>query len=119
MDQEVNPSANNKKLNMDPLGQLKQIKDIIFGPEMDDLLGRIESLEEKLAVHEKHTGEELSKLTAELSQNLESTKEGLETRIEKVVASFEKKIEGLDQSRVKRKELGKLLVNLGEKFLKE
>lgn len=104
---------------MDPLGQLKQIKDIIFGPEMDDLVGRIVSLEEKLAAHEKNTGEELQKLSTDLGKSLEDTQASLTARIEKVVATFEQKTDRLDQSQVKRKELGKLLVNLGEKFLKE
>ena len=119
MDQEVHPSANNNKSNMDPLGQLKQIKDISFGPEMDDLVGRIASLEEKLATHEKHTGEELSKLSADLGKNIEDTQAALSAQIEKVVSTFEQKTDRLNQTQVKRKELGKLLVNLGEKFLKE
>lgn len=119
MDQDVNPSANNKKLNMDPLGQLKQIKDIIFGPEMDDLVGRIDSLEEKLAEYQKVTGEELTQMNTDFGKNLESTQANLEAQIEKAIEKFEKKTQSLDQSQVKRKELGKLLVNLGEKFLKE
>lgn len=104
---------------MDPLGQLKQIKEIIFGPEMDDLLSRIVSLEEKIAAHEKSSAEALDKLKLDAGKDLEKALAGIEDKLDKALKKMETKADQIESSQVKRKELGKLLVNLGEKFLKE
>ncbi|MEM6800915.1 MAG: hypothetical protein AAF696_05895, partial [Bacteroidota bacterium] len=65
-----NAKVNNKKSTMDPIGQLRQIKEIIFGPEMDEMLKRIEDLETKMEDHQKATSDKISKTKLSLGQNL-------------------------------------------------
>ncbi|MDW3650855.1 MAG: hypothetical protein R8P61_27510 [Bacteroidia bacterium] len=104
---------------MDSIGQLQQIKEIIFGGEMNDLLARIDSLEERLTAQEKNSAEEMAQIKADFKADLEKAQADFNTQIEKVLKQLDQKTEKLESTQVKRKELGKLLSNLGEKFLKE
>lgn len=104
---------------MDSIGQLQQIKEIIFGGEMNDLLARIESLEERISAQEKTSAEEMAQMKADFKADLEKAQADFNAQIAKVTKQLEQKTEKLESTKVQRKELGKLLANLGEKFLKE
>ena len=104
---------------MDPIGQLQQIKEIIFGGEMNDLLARIDSLEERISAQEKHSAEEMAQMKADFKADLEKAQADFNAQIEKVMKQLEQKTEKLESTKVQRKELGKLLANIGDKFLKD
>ena len=104
---------------MDPIGQLQQIKEIIFGGEMNDLLARIDSLEERISAQEKSSAEEMAQMKADFKADLEKAQAEFTAQIEKVMKQLEQKTEKLESTKVQRKELGKLLANIGDKFLKE
>jgi len=104
---------------MDPIGQLQQIKEIIFGGEMNDLLARIDSLEERISAQEKNSAEEMAQMKADFKADLEKAQADFNAQIEKVMKQLEQKTEKLESTKVQRKELGKLLANIGDKFLKE
>ncbi|MEL6254246.1 MAG: hypothetical protein AAFR87_19720 [Bacteroidota bacterium] len=104
---------------MDPIGQLQQIKEIIFGGEMNDLLARIDSLEERITAQEKSSAEEMAQMKADFKADLEKAQADFNAQIEKVMKQLEQKTETLESTKVQRKELGKLLANIGDKFLKE
>ena len=86
---------------------------------MNDLLARIESLEERISAQEKTSAEEMAQMKADFKADLEKAQADFNAQIAKVMKQLEQKTEKLESTQVKRKELGKLLANLGEKFLKE
>ncbi len=65
----------------DRLGNIEQIRDILFGPQIRDYEGRFRQLESKFANFEQEVGDRLSKLDEKLSGEIHTAVDSLEKKL--------------------------------------
>ena len=102
-----------------PIAQLEQIKDIIFGPEMEEMTANIADLQKDLVKQREDLEKRISALNAEMVESLVKLNDNLSDSMEKMSSEINNNIDQLKKDKTDRKELGKLLIQLGEQIMKE
>ena len=101
---------------MDSSSKIEAIKNLIFGEnivqydsEFDQIRKEIESKKSKLEDY-------IDEVRNELMQSIDSLSTDVNIRITDLEDNLQAKTDALTENKVDRKQLGKLLINLGEKI---
>ncbi len=103
----------------DSTNQLDAIKSIIFGAEMEKITGDLESLSTRHGQDVSELEEKLSKLEATFATDMKEMKQALLSELNTRFDSLQADLDKLAEGKADRKQLGALLVKLGEQLINE
>lgn len=100
----------------DSTSKIEAIKNLIFGENIAQYDNEFESLKRDLDKKKKVLEDYIDEVRNELMQSIDSLSTDVNIRITDLEDALNAKVESLGEKKVDRKELGKLLINLGEKI---
>ena len=112
-----------KKKNQEPLNdqenstsKIEAIKNLIFGDNIVQYDSEFETLKNDLQKKKEHLENYIDEVRNELMQSIDSLSTDVNIRITDLEDAINTKTDALSEKKVDRKELGKLLISLGEKI---
>ncbi len=115
MAKKTTPSPKKKK-EVDSTSKIEAIKNLIFGENIEQYEGEFHSLKRDIQKKKDQLEKYIDEVRAELMQSIDSLSTDVNIRITDLEDSLRDKTEQLTEDKVDRKELGKLLISLGEKL---
>lgn len=101
---------------MDSSSKIEAIKNLIFGENIQQYNSEFETLKNEIDKKKAHLENYIDEVRNELMQSIDSLSTDVNIRITDLEDSLQAKTEALSEEKVDRKELGKLLISLGEKI---
>lgn len=98
------------------VSKIEAIKNLIFGENIIQYDSEFETLKQDLDNKKKQLENYIDEVRNELMQSIDSIGTDVNIRITDLEDALNAKTEALSEKQVDRKELGKLLVSLGEKI---
>lgn len=92
------------------------IKNLILGETLQTYDSEFDKLKKDILKKKKVLDELVEEIRADLNTSLDSVSSDMNVRITELEKNLESKMEGLEDAAVNKKQLGKLLVQLGEKI---
>jgi hypothetical protein len=114
MAKKTTPKDNTEKL--DSSSKIEAIKNLIFGENIEQYDSEFTTLKKDLEKKKKILEDYIDEVRNELMQSIDSLSTDVNIRITDLEDSLNAKAEALTEQKVDRKELGKLLISLGEKI---
>jgi hypothetical protein len=102
----------------DPMNQLGAIQNIIMGPFMAEVNEKLRSIQEQLDRDRQYHEAERAALRQALTQELQQTVAQLSEQLRHQGEQTQARIETLSNEKTDRKELGQMLVDLGQSLLR-
>jgi uncharacterized protein YoxC len=96
--------------------KIEAIKNLIFGENIIQYDSEFETLKQDINDKKKQLENYIDEVRNELMQSIDSLSTDVNIRITDLEDALNAKTEALSENKVDRKELGKLLVSLGEKI---
>lgn len=103
----------------DPSTKIEAIKNLIFGENIQEYNSEFDNIKNDILAKKKALENLIEEVRSELIQNIDNLSTDLNIRITELETNIENKLDDLDEKKVDRRQLGQLLVNLGEKIGKE
>jgi len=100
----------------DPTSKIDAIKQLIFGENIQEYDSEFEAVKQDILSKKKQLEALIDDVKSELLQNIDNLSTDVNIRITEIEGSLNEKSEALDEKKVDRKQLGDLLVKLGEKI---
>jgi gas vesicle protein len=104
------------KGSMDSTSKIEAIKNLIFGENIEQYNSEFETLKKDLDKKKKALEGYIDEVREELMQSIDSLSTDVNIRITDLEDALNARAEALSEEKVDRKELGKLLISLGEKI---
>ena len=101
---------------MDSSSKIEAIKNLIFGENIQQYDSEFETLKSEIDKKKALLENYIDEVRNELMQSIDSLSTDVNIRITDLEDSLQAKTEALTEEKVDRKELGKLLISLGEKI---
>jgi len=101
---------------LDSNSKIEAIKNLIFGENIQEIDGEFNTLKKAVDTQKLHLENYIDEVRNELMQSIDSLSTDVNIRITDLEDALNAKTEALAESKVDRKQLGKLLINLGEKI---
>jgi hypothetical protein len=112
--------ADQANLNIaDPSTKIEAIKNLIFGENIQEYNSEFDKIKSDILAKKQALEHLIEEVRTELIQNIDNLSTDLNIRITELETNMENKLDDLDEKKVDRRQLGQLLVNLGEKIGKE
>ena len=108
------PKDNTEKL--DSSSKIEAIKNLIFGENIEQYNSEFDTLKKDLEKKKKVLEDYIDEVRNELMQSIDSLSTDVNIRITDLEDALNAKTESLTEQKIDRKELGKLLIDLGEKI---
>ena len=102
--------------SMDSSSKIEAIKNLIFGENIEQYDSEFDQLKKDLDKKKKALENYIDEVREELMQSIDSLSTDVNIRITDLEDSLNAKAEALSEEKVDRKQLGKLLISLGEKI---
>lgn len=103
----------------DPSTKIEAIKNLIFGENIQEYNSEFDNIKNDILAKKKALETLIEEVRSELIQNIDNLSTDLNIRITELESNIENKLDDLDEKKVDRRQLGQLLVSLGEKIGKE
>lgn len=103
----------------DPSTKIEAIKNLIFGENIQEYNSEFDNIKNDILAKKKALENLIEEVRSELIQNIDNLSTDLNIRITELESNMENKLDDLDEKKVDRRQLGQLLVSLGEKIGKE
>ena len=100
----------------DSSSKIEAIKNLIFGENIAQYNSEFETLKKEIDRQKVVLEEYIDQVRGELMQSIDSLSTDVNIRITDLEDSLNAKTEELSEEKVDRRELGKLLISLGEKI---
>lgn len=110
---QINPTIS------DPSTKIEAIKNLIFGENIQEYNSEFDNIKNDILAKKKALENLIEEVRSELIQNIDNLSTDLNIRITELESNIENKLDDLDEKKVDRRQLGQLLVSLGEKIGKE
>lgn len=107
---------NESNASLDSNSKIEAIKNLIFGENIQKIDGEFDTLKQAVDKQKAHLENYIDEVRNELMQSIDSLSTDVNIRITDLEDAINAKTEALDESKVDRKQLGQLLINLGEKI---
>lgn len=101
---------------VDPNSKIEAIKNLIFGENIQQYDTEFDALKKEIDKQKAQLQNYIDEVRGELMQSIDSLSTDINIRITDLEDTLNEKAEQLTESKVDRKELGGLLVSLGEKI---
>ncbi|MBL4664004.1 MAG: fructose 1,6-bisphosphatase [Flavobacteriaceae bacterium] len=105
-----------KSAPIDSNSKIEAIKNLIFGENIEQYDSEFDTIRKEIKAKKEFLQNYIDEVRNELMQSIDSLGTDVNIRITDLEDSLQAKTEALDEEKVSRKELGKLLKNLGEKI---
>ena len=96
--------------------KLEAIKNLIFGENIEQYDSEFDTIRKEIKAKKELLENYIDEVRNELMQSIDSLSTDVNIRITDLEDSLQAKTEALAQEKVNKKELGKLLISLGEKI---
>ena len=103
----------------DPSTKIEAIKNLIFGENIQEYNSEFDNIKNDILAKKQALENLIEEVRSELIQNIDNLSTDLNIRITELETNMENKLDDLDEKKVDRRQLGELLINLGEKIGKE
>lgn len=103
----------------DPSTKIEAIKNLIFGENIQAYNSEFDNIKNDILAKKKALETLIEEVRSELIQNIDNLSTDLNIRITELESTIENKMDDMDEKKVDRRQLGQLLVSLGEKIGKE
>jgi chaperonin cofactor prefoldin len=110
---QINPNTS------DPSTKIEAIKNLIFGENIQAYNSEFDNIKNDILAKKKALETLIEEVRSELIQNIDNLSTDLNIRITELESNMENKLDDLDEKKVDRRQLGQLLINLGEKIGQE
>tara|TARA_R100001480_G_scaffold107519_1_gene109470 strand:- start:183 stop:533 length:351 start_codon:yes stop_codon:yes gene_type:complete len=110
------PTQEPAKEAVDSASKIEAIKNLIFGENIVQYDSEFDTLKKDIQKKKEVLESYIDEVRNELMQSIDSLSTDVNIRITDLEQALQEKTESLSESKVDRKELGKLLINLGEKI---
>lgn len=98
--------------------KIDAIRDILFGQQMQDVDSQFQQLKQELAVTQSASDQKVQNMHEDLRGAIQALDDKLSQLIQEQRDHTEQEVARLDDSReAQKKELGRLLISLGEKLI--
>ncbi|WP_430411401.1 fructose 1,6-bisphosphatase [Kordia sp.] len=104
---------------VDPSTKIEAIKNLIFGENIQAYNSEFDTIKNDILAKKKALENLIEEVRSELIQNIDNLSTDLNIRITELESNIENKLDDMDEKKVDRRQLGQLLVSLGEKIGKE
>ncbi|MEM6687444.1 MAG: fructose 1,6-bisphosphatase [Bacteroidota bacterium] len=111
--EQVNPGIT------DPSTKIEAIKNLIFGENIQEYNSEFDNIKNDILAKKQALENLIEEVRSELIQNIDNLSTDLNIRITELETNIENKLDDLDEKKVDRRQLGQLLITLGEKIGKE
>jgi len=101
---------------IDSTSKIEAIKNLIFGENIEQYDTEFDTVRKEIKAKKELLENYIDEVRNELMQSIDSLSTDVNIRITDLEDSLQAKTEALAEEKVSRKELGKLLKNLGEKI---
>ncbi|RNL84966.1 fructose 1,6-bisphosphatase [Sinomicrobium pectinilyticum] len=108
------PEANGA--SVDPTSKIEAIRNLIFGENIQEYNSEFESLKKDILQKRKELQGLIEDTRTELMQTIDNLGTDVNIRITELENSLQEKADTLDQNKVDKSTLGKLLIQIGEKI---
>lgn len=108
--------GNSQAVN-DPASKIEVIKNLIFGENIQEYNSEFESLKKEIDTKRSELKNYIDDVRQELMTSIDNLATDVNIRITDLEKVLEDKTDQLDQQKVDKKQLGELLVALGEKIV--
>ncbi|UGU17534.1 fructose 1,6-bisphosphatase [Sinomicrobium kalidii] len=102
--------------SVDPTSKIEAIKNLIFGENIQEYNTEFEAVKKDITQKKKELEALIEDTRTELMQTIDNLGTDVNIRITELENSLQDKADTLDQKKVDRSTLGKLLIQLGEKI---
>lgn len=103
-------------VSLDSNSKIEAIKNLIFGENIQEIDVEFNTLKTAVDNQKKHLENYIDDVRNELMQSIDSLSTDVNIRITDLEDAMNSKTEALDENKVDRKQLGQLLITLGEKI---
>ena len=103
----------------DPSTKIEAIKNLIFGENIQEYNSEFDNIKSDILAKKKALETLIEEVRSELIQNIDNLSTDLNIRITELESNIENKLDDLNEKKVDRRELGQLLITLGEKIGQE
>ncbi len=114
----ANEPKNNGTTTHDPVNQLDAIKNIIFGQEMEQLNASLKEVDKTQNSRISKLEERLSEVEASFAAELKELKSELMSEMNTRIDSLQADVDQLSENKADRRQLGELLMKMGEQLMK-
>lgn len=111
-------SINKKEEDALSKSKIEVIKNLIFGENIQEYNSEFDKLKKEILEKKKALEELIEEVRTDLKTSIDDVSTDVNVRITDLEESLTQKIEAVDSNIVHREELGKLLIQLGEKISK-
>ena len=101
---------------VDATSKIDAIKNLIFGENIEQYNSEFQSVKKDIDAQKEKLESYIDDVRNELMQSIDSLSTDVNIRITDLEDSLNAKTEALTEAKVDRNQLGKLLINLGEKI---
>lgn len=115
MSKQDNTKADNINTT-DPTSKIDAIKQLIFGENIQEYNSEFEAVKQDILNKKKELEALMDDVKAELLQNIDNLSTDINIRITDLENTLNEKAEDLNEKKVDRRQLGELLITLGEKI---
>jgi uncharacterized protein YoxC len=102
--------------SVDSASKIEAIKNLIFGENIVQYDTEFDTIRKDIQKKKEHLENYIDEVRNELMQSIDTLSTDVNIRITDLEDSLTAKTDALSEKKVDRKELGKLLINLGEKI---
>ncbi|MEM6721662.1 MAG: fructose 1,6-bisphosphatase [Bacteroidota bacterium] len=103
----------------DPSTKIEAIKNLIFGENIQEYNSEFDNIKNDILAKKQALENLIEEVRSELIQNIDNLSTDLNIRITELESNIENKLDDLDEKKVDRRQLGQLLITLGENIGKE
>jgi len=100
----------------DSSSKIEAIKNLIFGENIEQYDSQFDTIRKEIKTKKEKLENYIDEVRNELMQSIDSLSTDVNIRITDLEDSLQAKTEALAEDKVDRKQLGKLLISLGEKI---
>ena len=109
-------AAQSKNQEVDSASKIEAIKNLIFGENIEQYDSEFHAMKRDIQKKKDQLDKYIDEVRAELMQSIDSLNTDVNIRITELEDSLREKTDQIAEDKVGKKELGKLLISLGEKL---
>lgn len=110
------PEKDPKEEQVDSSSKIEAIKNLIFGENIEQYDSEFDTLKKDIQKKKEILENYIDEVRNELMQSIDTLSTDVNIRVTDLEDSLRAKTDALSEEKVDRKQLGKLLINLGQKI---
>jgi len=117
--EEFSTLGENKKKDLETASKIELIKNLIFGENIQAYESEFELLKKDILSKKKQLEDLIEAVRTDLRMSIDDVSTDINIRITELEDKLESRFEDIEKDQLQKKELGDLLIELGEKIQKK